>query len=249
MPKETKPIIKKIIFEAKYQPKLSFYNLLMTAAEELKGYPHWLTERLFVVLKNYDKRCSLAIKHNSFAFDQDSDNLSNEKEKLSEALEKLPKSLKLSAYTRLGYRRKYILPVNMAYESLISIMELKLFSQDKNLKMILPKEMTNSTYILNFVEESTHFNLTIGPISKPEIPNYIEFNKKHHLNPESADTDYLKVRESYPEVGVFFDLDIYQQDDNLDIQHALTFINEVRQKMNKIISNLCNYILSKKIEV
>ena len=63
----------KTIFQARYKPTLRFYDLLNSAAQQLENeYPYWLTTRLKVVFKDYEKHCSLNIGHNALAYEQDS---------------------------------------------------------------------------------------------------------------------------------------------------------------------------------
>jgi hypothetical protein len=67
MTRVPKPALYKTIFQARYKAELKFYELLMPAAQRLREYSHWETDRLRVTLRDFDKHCSVAIAHDSFS--------------------------------------------------------------------------------------------------------------------------------------------------------------------------------------
>jgi hypothetical protein len=67
-----KPALYKTIFQARYKAELKFYELLMPAAQRLHEYSHCETDRLRVTLRDFDTHCSVAIAHDSFSYEQDS---------------------------------------------------------------------------------------------------------------------------------------------------------------------------------
>jgi hypothetical protein len=170
---------------------------LIPAAQRLEEYPHWETNKLHVVLKDFDKRCSLIIRHESFAYEQDSGDAEMEKAHIQRSLSELIPALQLECFIRLGYRRQYLIPVDMSFESLVAVLNLKLFSQDDRLRSIMPELAEDLMYSMDSAETPYKYHFTIGPVRKDEMPQYVAFNQKHHLHPEKRGTVYGRASENY----------------------------------------------------
>lgn len=113
-----KPALYKTIFQARYKAELKFYELLMPAAQRLRDYPHWETDRLRVTLQDFDKHCSVAIAHDSFSYEQDSQDNVMEEKYVQQVLDELPAALQVDFFMRLGYRRQYLIAVDMGADPL-----------------------------------------------------------------------------------------------------------------------------------
>jgi len=207
-----KTISYKTIFQIRYKPKLEFYDLLMSAAQKLNEYPHWETNRLRVVLKDYEKHCSLSIGHNAFTYQQDSNDRKMEEKYIQQTLEYLPTALKIQFFNRLGYRKKYLISIKMSFESLVEVLYVKLFSQEDKLRRIMPSQVEDLMYRIDFKEDLYRYHVTVGPVKKFEIPKHIAYNIEHHLSPETREKEYQEIIAKYPDVAVFADIDFYQTD-------------------------------------
>lgn len=238
----------KTIFQARYKPHLRFYTLLFPATEKFSEYPHWETDRLSVTLRDPGKRYSLTILHNSFAYDQDSDKISDEERNIKKVLADLPEALEIATYTRLGFRRKYLIPVSMSFDQLVSILNVKLLSQDERLTRIMPKKTEDMIYRVISSEGLLGFTITIGPMTKYEISGHVAFNKKDHLDPETADVEYQEIVQAYPEVAVFLDIDIYRIEEGIPKTDAMPFVQEARERVTNIATNLRDYLFSVDVE-
>jgi len=159
-----KPNLHKTIFQITYKPELKFYGLLMEAAQKMNEYPHWSTDKLSIILRNYEKHCSLSIRHNTFTYEQDSSDEDMEAKFIQNALENLPSALQIKIFNRFGYRRKYIIAVNMPFESLVSVLHIKLFSQDDKLRSIMPSKIEDLMYRIDFMEDPYKYHITAGPV-------------------------------------------------------------------------------------
>src|SRR5207245_4425711 len=107
MTKTGSPRLYKSVFVASFRPNLRYFSLFRTAAERVSGFANWSTDDSSVSLRDYQARCSLAIRHNEFAFSQDSADLRNEEQRIHSALEVLPAALEVNTFSRLGFRRQY----------------------------------------------------------------------------------------------------------------------------------------------
>ena len=249
MPMRLKPILYKTIFQVRYKPSLKFYELLMPAAQRMTEYPHWQTDRLSVVLWDFEKQCSLSIRHNAFGYEQDVSDEEMEKQYIQHALAELSQALEIKDFIRLGFRRNYLINVDVPFESLVTILSVKLLSQDEQLRRIMPQTVDDIMYRVNSTEEPYRFHFTIGPVRKQEIPRHLVYNQAHHLNPETADEDYRAIIAKYPEVAVFIDIDMYQLGKQLGIEETKLFIANARKKVHHIATELTNYLFSLEVEV
>src|ERR1043165_3481824 len=102
------PTLHKTIFQVRYKPELKFLDLLRPAAQGLPEYPHWSTDTVSVTMRDFEKRCSVTIRHDQFTFVQDSDSVDVEAERITHALTQLPSALQIGLLKRLGYRRQYL---------------------------------------------------------------------------------------------------------------------------------------------
>lgn len=242
-----KSVLHKTIFQVRYNPKLKFYDLLTTAAQQLSEYPHWRTNNLNVILRDYDKHCSLTISHNAFSYEQDSNDMDMEVKYIKQALEKLPSALQIKSFNRFGFRRRYLIVVNMSFESLVSILHVKLFSQDDKLRTIMPSQVEDLMYRIDFKEKPYGYHVTVGPVRKGEIPRYIGYDLENHLNPETIEREHQEIKEKYPDVAVFADIDFYQTAEKLSLKETATFTETARQKIQEIINNLNSYLFKTKV--
>jgi hypothetical protein len=243
-----KPELYKTIFQARYKAELKFYELLMPAAQRLHEYPHWETDRLRVTLRDFDKHCSVAIAHDSFSYEQDSKDTAMEEKYIQRVLDELPAALQVGFFTRLGYRRQYLIAVEMPFNGLVRVMNLKLFSQDERLRQIMPVQVEDLLYRIDSRDEPYRYHLTIGPVRKPEIPRYVTYNRQHHLNPLASEKEYLAIIEKYPDVAVFLDLDLYQEGERLQGGEAAPFVVAARQKLQGLAEDVSEYLFLREVE-
>lgn len=242
------PRLYKTIFEVRYKAELKFYDLLLPAAQQLKEYPDWETNRLRIILKDFDKHCNLAISHNSFSYEQDSNDINLETNYISRALEILPTALEINAFTRLGYRRRYLVPVDFSYESLVTVLNVKLFSQNNNLIKSMPKNVKNLAYIIDSEEENYKYHFLIGPVTKQESQSFIGFNRERNLNPANREERNSEIIQTYPNVAIFIDIDMYHEGETFQVKERFKFVDNARNKVHNLAEELTKYLLEEKLE-
>ena len=248
MKKPAAPKLFKSFFQARYEPQLQFYDLFTAAAAQLDEYPHWRTNRLDITLRDPANHCSLAIKHMFFTYCQDSGDADLESRNMLRADEVLPPALEIETFSRLGILRRYLLPVStMAFEDLVEVMHVKLLSQNAELRSLLPETIEDLMYRVDAADASWRYHITVGPVRKGEIARALDFNKADHLDPETADEALVAIQTSYPDVAVYFDVDLYHEGDSTPSE-ALDFIKAGRDRVSELVSDLGEYLLSTKVE-
>lgn len=241
------PVLAKSIFQVRYAAKLSNFELLIPASIKFTDYPHWSTDKISVTLKNFENHCSLTIKHDNFTYEQDSSDTEIENKNILDAITILPNELKFESFQRIGYRRKYFIPVTQTFESLVSILNIKLLSQKSELAEIFPEQVRDLYYRVDFddVENENKYHVFIGPCTRNELSEQLEFNKGSHLDPKSANLDYLSIVEKFPETSVYMDIDIFHLGEIVGIEHIRSFYEEINKEFDNISSKLNSYLFSK----
>lgn len=238
----THPELYKVIFEVRYKPTLTFYDRLMATAELLSEYPHWQTDRLRVIRRDFENHCSLAIQHNSFSYEQDSNSIELEETRIAKALEVLPFNLDIQNCMRLGYRCRYLIPVEFPFEELVAILDVKLLSTHDRLRRILPGTTTDLLYRVDLQEPPYSYHITLGPVCKEEVARHIGFNIEQHLDQEGRAEEYQKILEVYPEVALFVDVDLCRVGDEIPVSEVSTDVELCRSQINTLVEELNTYL-------
>jgi hypothetical protein len=137
----------------------------------------------------------------------------------------------------------------MSFEELVCILNIKLFSQDNELKKTLPSNIDDIQYAIDASEGLLKFHITVGPLKREEIPRYISFTKKHHLRPQSSALDYDEISKGYPDISVFVDIDIYKESKEIPSGEASDFVNDARNRVENMTENLRIYLFNPEIGV
>ncbi len=241
-----KPVLRlyKTIFLAQFRPELSYFNQFRTAASKLSGYPQWGTDANSVTLRDYKTRCSVAIATNSICFSQDSEDITTTSKRLQEALEVVPRELNVQKLFRIGYRRQYLASFEGSFEDLVTILDVKLLSQKKELLQRLPSIKTDLLYRVDLKDGQNMYHLTIGPVRRQEVPNWIQFEPENHLAPDVRQEQYLSILASYPEVATLIDIDMYRASSDIPITDSISFVELAERKTAELARSLNDYLFS-----
>ena len=233
----------KVIMQVRYKPELTFYNLLYGAATKIENFPHWVTDRLNVTLRDYDEYSSVTISHNNFAYEQDSGDENLEIRNINHIIGILPSELEVVESTRIGYRRRYLIPVNMSFAELNSLMNLKVYSDPLRNLAGFP-EVKDMMYRVDLIDGEFDARLTVGPVSQTEIPQRIGFNEEHHIDPNS-ENPLPKIYSAYPEVAIFVDIDVYQEG-KIPMSNCKDMVLELKDRAKSWIDLLAEYLLKRR---
>jgi len=241
------PRLYKTIFLAQFTPKLSFFANFRSAAAKLTGYPHWTTDINTVTMRDFDNRCSVTIGPQTIGFSQDSDDTSNELKRLIESIEILPKSLDILDFARVGFRRQYLVPFDAPFETLLTILNLKLLSQNDSLVKFLPRALEDLLYRLDLKDAEDRFHITVGPLRRSEIPRWIQFEAENHLAPDVRQEQYLRILASYPNVSTLIDIDMYRGS-NIPSKDVPKFIELAQRRTAELADKFHNYLFTQEVE-
>lgn len=247
VPNPKPPPFYKTIFRVDYKPNLKFYNLLIDAAQEFNEYPHWRTTGLNVILRDFDKKCSLNIKHNFISYQQDLDYNPNYVDYIKKSIRRLPQLLEIPSYNRLGFRRKYLIASKLDFSELVTTHQVKLLSHDERLIKLLPKKLEDTSYRIDCSEDNLLFHILVGPVRKSEIPKHLELDIENHFNPESRDREYSDIMGALPNAATYFDLDIYRAEDNIPLEDGITFFEEASDRIQKLVLDFEDYLFKKEL--
>jgi pterin-4a-carbinolamine dehydratase len=242
------PKLFKTIFAAEFKPYLSFFSVFRTAAAKLTHYPHWETGFGNITVRSFDTRCSVNVQNRTIGFAQDSGDITNEQARLTEVTDVLIPELQLTTFLRLGYRRQYLVPLDITFESLVSILRLKLFSTTEQLQQILPAQVDDLLYRIDCSEGDDKFHIHLGPLRRQEVPKYIDFNAENHLAPEVRDDQLRQIVAGYPEVSMLLDLDFFQRAAQIPASAARDFISKARQRVDELARKFHQYVLSQEVK-
>jgi hypothetical protein len=246
--KHFSPQLRKSIVQLRYKPRLNFYQFLMSAASKMEKYPDWQTNGLSVVLKDYGHLCSTAIDYASITYEQDSGNIELEEERTQNILDLLPPALGIKSFTRLGFRRQYLVPVEMDFESIVSVLNVKFLCQEEHLRSFLPPHVEDLVYRVDLRDEEYKYHLTLGPVHKNEISKFILFNRQNHLDPAKPEEEQLKIIGQFPSVALFIDIDFYREGVDLPVKDAYNFFSDGRDNVQVMAAKLSSYVFSTTIE-
>jgi hypothetical protein len=242
------PKLFKTIFAAQFKPYLNFYSLFREAAAKLNHYPHWETAFGNITVRNFDTRCSVNIQNQLLGFSQDSGDITNEQARLTELVDTLIPELQLTTFLRLGYRRQYLVPVDIPFDSLVSILRLKLLSAADQLQQILPGEVDDLLYRIDCSQAEDKFHIHVGPLRRQEVPQYLNFNAENHLAPEVRDDQLRQIVAGYPDVSMLLDLDFYYPAAQIPASAARDFIPKARRRVDELARQFHEYIFSQDVK-
>lgn len=236
----------RLMFEGRYKPELAYFTLADRAAADFqKQYPEWRrTPNTGITLSDYAHRCILAIRHQSFAYMQDSDDRALATGRLERILQELPPALQLPAYNRLGLRHSVLVPVEMNFESLVAIMTVKLYVDVGPLRNALPGKIDDLLYRLDGSEGDRKFHLTIAPVKRAEISaKIVDLANAGTVDPKKMQETIKETEESYPAVAVFFDVDVYREEAQIGVESASSFVAAASQRIDRMVRDTTEYIL------
>ena len=242
-----KPNIEKCIFQIRYKPLLPFYDKLFSQENIFSYFPHWQTDRLKIILRDFDKQHNLVIKHDSITYETDKYSRKIEEEVLKLVESNINNLIAKDNIIRYGHKFFTLIPLDMDFDELVPIINLK-FYESGFLSSLKSKPDDSSVMITSKINELI-YHMHLGPIKNVEIPKFIKFNIENHIDPSSPTkySEIAKIFETYPKTALYFEMDIYT--DKMKEYFPLTkFYLESITLYNIIIASVKNYIFENKIK-
>jgi len=249
MSAEPAPRLLRLIFQARYKPKLCHFALADQAAAEFEpDYADWRRGGGGITMSDYTHRCMMAIHHDSFSYCQDLADMNLADARLQRILQKLPSVLGLRGYTRLGLREFVLVPADMVFESLVAVMTAKLYVDARVLRKALPDRTEDLLYRIDGSEGETRFHVTIAPVKRDEVdPKIMDLANAATVDPSRLHETLKEAQESLPAVGVFFDVDFYRESDTerIGLESASAFTKSARDRIGRMVDEMMGYLLER----
>lgn len=250
MAKSHKFDIQKAVFQVRYKPNLGYYNHMYNHSDLFSDYNNWETDRLRLTFRNFDSKESIVIRHDSIGYETDEFKQSKVEEGADLINEYIKETESDDSITRLGYRTWALCPVEMDFNDLKEILNLKLFNLD--FLKLSNNDPTDLTVTIVGEEGDLKYRMMIGPMRNVEVPNYISYNTDNHIDPNSVNkyTEVAKIYSSYPEVSFFMDLDIYKaisKDSKIGKDEIENFKSDSIKLMKDQSKKLLNHIFTSKL--
>lgn len=232
----------KTVFEVRYQATLDFYQkLYATALEFADTYPHWQTDNIKIQLRDFDSRCSLTITHNRFVYSQDLQ-YSDQKEgdRIKKAIGTLPKALGKDVFTRVGLRRKYLIPVDMKYEDLVDLTTKKLLTGSQAFYEGIGPDIKDISVVLD-LEAPGIQHLTVGPIIREQMGRHLNLEPESHFRQDDPRLISGQIFDEYPSPSLFVDCDY--GDTEVKAENLEKLYNDACQDHATLLANIVKYML------
>ncbi len=241
--------IEKYIYQIRYKPSLHFYEKLFKLDKIFSGFQHWQTDRLRISLRDYEKKHSLTIKHDSTTFESDKPAIKSAKKIIKTVQENFHEYSNSSDIQRLGGRYLGFIKNELSFAELNEILKLKVFNKDF-LNSINKEEVFDHSIVFNSVVNNLTLRINIGPIKKVEIPHYIQFNSENHIDQNSLEkySELANIYSNYPDHSLFFDLDVFTDISKSDSFDIMQFLEDSNKAFETQIDDLRNFIFQEKLK-
>jgi hypothetical protein len=238
--------IEKSIFQIRYKPVLSFYDKLYSKDKIFNQFPHWQTDRLKISLRDYDKKHSLVLKHDSLTYETDNYVKKNEEEIINLIHDSINEISSEDKITRLGHRFLCLAPLKISFNELVTILNLKLFKKD--FFKILNQDPDDSTVTITSNYKDLKYRMVIGPMKNVEVPGFIIYNIENHVDPNSNKkySELSNLVENYPETSLYIDIDLFTQE-TIKSPDILQFYNKTKEAYSYLTKELIGYIFEEKL--
>jgi hypothetical protein len=247
MKTETTTSLKKTLFNIRFKPYLEFFENKFKIGSNLKEFPHWETNYLYLIFKDFDNRCSIKLDSQLMVYEQDKSDLDLENKYIEKLIDIYKKEYNSQA-SGLYYTRRYLVEPKIKFQDLVNILNIKLYSSDEQLKKILPQKTLDLMYRKDFKldNEDTLF-LTLGATRKNEIPMYILFNSKNHFPPDKMQSEISKLNESYPDQALFINIDYQRINDQIKKENIDTFYPTAVKFIEDLVMSLKTHLFKTKL--
>src|SRR5947209_2982900 len=130
MKKSLQPVAYATIFQAKFEPKISYFQSVFGTAARLEDYPHWHTDTVTASMRDFAHRRSATFNFGWIGYRQDKNDIAQERASIHQLLEVGTSGLNVKKFSRVGFRRKYLAELDLEYKDLVGLVQAKLLSPD-----------------------------------------------------------------------------------------------------------------------
>ena len=196
------------IFAYQHKPSLKFYPKLFESATTITDYEGWETTGLQVTFSDFKTKSVATLSYRQIDMQLDHNNdFTLEARRISQLVNELPAKLGIEKFTRIGLRRKYLIPVSMEFAQLVCIMQEKFIAKNPIFEEAFPGTFQDLMFRFDYLKNSTRFLITLGPVRKVEAQNHIPPNKKHFDRMSTKEA--IELLDSYPDTSMLIDIDAF----------------------------------------
>lgn len=236
----------KTVMQITYKPKLDYFDKIYNKPIS-EYFPDWITDRLKITFRDFNKHHSLTISHNNILFESDKYDKKSEEDVFKLIVDNLVDISEEENFTRFGLRRFFLIKQDISYEELIEIFNLKVYSND--LIDQFKNSISNSNIVIDTYIDDYKIHITMGPMKKDEISRFIKFNIEQHSDPKSMERVNILSQEfnSYPDVSLYIDLDFSLNGEKLNSKQIEEFLSTYNNTVIPLIESLSDNLFKEKL--
>lgn len=231
-----KPRLLKVALEARLKPLLRRFPLLHPVASAIQGFPDWTTSHSHVRLIDKKAHCSLVLTNHEVRYIQDSGRAEIEETKGSQLSKKLLLDLEGRTLQRMGYRRWYLLELQMSFREAVDLFQSRYYAPPDPISGI-GHQLDDVLYRVDSTDpDGWRWHVTFAPVPRTQAFELLAYDFNDHW--DEGSTAAREMSQQLPEVGLFQDLDCYRQDTDISTDLWEDFVARSREKMHTVSTAL-----------
>jgi len=225
-----------------HQADLRFFDRMYQAAYEIKPkFAHWWTDRIQIVLHDYDSHELIAFSSKHIGFEvANPDDIISTTNKLSGTLNTVAQRLHCNTVNRIGLKLVVFADIGLSFKELIEQIQHHFNLVPDNLKKLTSPDIVDMAISYDYVWQDSTAMLRCGPMNKDQGRQTISSLGciSRLYSPPKEDNEIQKVYDSIPESFLFLDIDIFREGDyridawstfaTLALSHAIDVFNGVK---------------------
>jgi hypothetical protein len=235
------------IFQARYKPQLSHLGRVIAAASELEGsFEFWQTDGSNSIdMRSSKTPANMGIDQNSCSYMGLSDDAEAENTQIKQLLDAVVGQLQLPTFQRLGLRKRYVAPINMSFADLVTLFHAKTYNQSRSLLNVFPENIDDLMFRINSSDDEFKCHITIGPMQKEQVAQMLRPDQERIFTPEESAKRYSALYGAYPEVSIYFDIDLFQNDEK-PVDGTLEFVKKARKRISEMVIGFCAHLFEER---
>lgn len=233
--------LKKLVFEWRYMPALTFYNRMDDVAGEfLDDFPDWQRTPLTVEVRNRKRHRRLFLSHQRSFFDSDGPKDRHAEFDLAKTLaEKTSTRFEISTYRRFGIRQWSIAELDRTFPAMVDLVASRFCERNETLDKVLGNRLKDVAYVVDMEhDDGWQFKLRLGPMEKKQWFETVAYERGAFESDEEGET-FEKFRNTIPDQFMYIDIDCFQLD--LERANIAQFFSSVRRGTHDIVQGLIDY--------
>jgi hypothetical protein len=230
-----------------YKPDIGHFDNMFLAAKEVShSFEHWWTDKINIILHDFNKRESLTITSKQVGFETiQPDNIKNIIDTYSKDIKALVQKLNNKEVTRFGLRVTAYMDLGLKFEEYKERLRPMCLPYHERLETLTSSRILDLALNFDYDLKDKMVMLRIGPMKKKQGLEHLQIiGDIKRLFPIDEESGINKIYTSIPNEFLFFDLDVFREDrpkiDDLDVffNDAWSHIESVQKGIKDIILEL-----------